>query len=70
MGRKSSPIVVVVQYPKTEEGKRELSERVASVHADFVLQYVSKLQCPRWQKNKLIDAVIESARNNNQMPQQ
>lgn len=62
MGRKSAPIEVVVHYPTTEEGKRELAERVAEVHADFVLHYVRKLQIPSWQKEKLIDAVIKSAK--------
>ena len=62
IGRKSAPIQVVVHYPTTEEGKRELAERVAEVHADFVLQYVRKLQCPSKQKEELIDAVIESAK--------
>jgi predicted transcriptional regulator len=62
MGRKSAPIEVVVHYPTTEEGKRELAERVAEVHADFVLNYVRKLQIPSWQKEKLIDAVIKSAK--------
>ena len=62
IGRKSAPIQVVVHYPTTEEGKRELAELVAEVHADFVLQYVRKLQCPSKQKEELIDAVIESAK--------
>ena len=62
MGRKSAPIEVVVHYPTTEEGKRELSERVASVYADFVLNHVRKLQIPSWQKEELIDAVIKSAK--------
>ena len=53
---------MVVHYPTTEEGKHELAERVAEVHADFVLQYVRKLPCPSKQKEELIDAVIESAK--------
>ena len=62
MGRKSAPITIVMHYPTTEEGKRELAERVAEVHADFVLNYVRKLQIPSWQKEKLIDAVIATAK--------
>ena len=46
MGRKHAPINIVMHYPTTEEGKRELAERVAEVHADFVLNYVRKLQIP------------------------
>ncbi len=62
IGRRSAPIQVVVHYPTTEKGKQELADRVAGVHADFVLQYVRKLQCPSNQKEQLIDAVIESAK--------
>jgi len=62
MGRKSAPITIVMHYPTTEEGKRELAERVAEVHADFVLNYVRKLQIPSWQKEKLIDAVIATTK--------
>lgn len=36
IARTSAPINVIVHYPKTEEGKRELAIRVASVHADMV----------------------------------
>lgn len=61
MGRKSAPITIVMHYPTTEEGKRELAEHVAEVHADFVLNYVRKLQIPSWQK-KLIDAVIATTK--------
>lgn len=62
MGRKHAPINIVMHYPTTEEGKRELAERVAEVHADFVLNYVRKLQIPSWQKEKLVDAVIATVK--------
>ena len=61
IARKSAPINVIVHYPKTEEGKRELAERVAGVHADMVNQHIKKLNCPSEQKVQLLDAVIESA---------
>ncbi len=60
MGRRSAPIHVIVHYPKTEEGKRELADRVASVHADMVNQYIKKLNCPSEQKVQLLDAIIET----------
>ena len=60
IARKSAPINVIVHYPKTEEGKRELAERVAGVHADMVNQYIKKLNCPSDQKVQLLDAVIKS----------
>ena len=61
IARKSAPIHVIVHYPKTEEGKRELAERVAGVHADIVNQHIIKLNCPSDQKVQLLDAVIKSA---------
>ena len=61
IARKSAPIHVIVHYPKTEEGKRELAERVAGVHADMVNQHIKKLNCPSDQKVQLLDAVIKSA---------
>ena len=58
IARKCAPINIVVHYPKTEEGKRELERRVAEVHADMVTQYLNKLNCPSQQKLQLLDAVI------------
>jgi len=60
MARKSTPINVIVYYPKTEEGKRELANRVADAHASMVTQYLKKLKCPTEQKVQLLDAVIDS----------
>lgn len=61
IARKSAPIHVIVHYPKTEEGKRELAERVSGVHADMVNQHIKKLNCPSEQKVQLLDAVIQAA---------
>ena len=61
IARKSAPINVIVHYPKTIEGQRELAERVAGVHASFVNQHIKKLNCPSDQKVQLLDAVIESS---------
>jgi len=61
IARKSAPINVIVHFPKTIEGQRELAERVAGVHADMVNQHIKKLNCPSDQKVQLLDAVIKSA---------
>ena len=61
IARKSAPINVIVHYPKTIEGQRELAERVAGAHADMVNQHIKKLNCPSDQKVQLLDAVIKSA---------
>ena len=56
--KKCVPINLIVYYPKTEEGKRELAQRVADVHAETVNETVSKLNCSSKQKEQLIDSVI------------
>ena len=61
IARKSAPINVIVHYPKTIKGQRELAERVAGVHADMVNHHIKKLNCPSEQKVQLLDAVIKSA---------
>lgn len=60
IARKSAPIHVIVHYPKTEDGRSELTERVAGVHADMVHQYIYKLNCPSEQKIQLLNAVIQA----------
>ena len=60
--KKAAPINIIVHYPTTEEGWRELRRRMASVHADAVLNSVQKLNCPTWQKIKLVEAIIEDAK--------
>ncbi len=49
-----APINVIVHYPTTEEGWRELRRRVAGVHADGVLNSISKLDCPIREKERLL----------------
>ena len=61
IAKKFAPINVIVHYPKTIEGQRELAERVAGVHASLVNQHIKKLNCPSVQKIQLLDAVIKSA---------
>lgn len=62
IGRKRGEIHVIVYYPKTEQGKRELAERVADVHADFVNRTIRNLNCPSEQKTLLLNAVIKAAK--------
>ena len=42
--RKSAPIEVVVHYPKTEEGWEGLGKRVATAHANYVIEKIG-LRC-------------------------
>lgn len=61
IARTTTSIHLIVHYPKTEKGKRELAERVAGVHVNSVNQTIQKLNCPFEQKVQLLNAVIETA---------
>lgn len=63
IARTSAPIQVIIHYPKTEEGKRELARCIAVVHADKVNQTIKKLNCPSEQKVQLLDSIIETAKS-------
>ena len=60
--RKSAPIKVVVHYPKTKEGWDELGKRVATAHANYVIEKIDRLNCPTWQKLELLQAVIDTTK--------
>ena len=49
-------------YSSFQTGKEELAKRVATVHAQAVMAYISKLPCPTGQKVALIDAMLEHVR--------
>lgn len=59
--RKYAPINLIVHYPTGDAGKRELTQRIADVHADFVFYAIRHLDCPAEQKRSLLDAVIQTA---------
>lgn len=51
---------VIVYYPETPEKQTLFDQRVAKFHAQYVENRIRKLQCPTWQKLKLIDAIAET----------
>ena len=51
---------VIVYYPETPEKQALSDQRVAKFHAQYVENRIKKLQCPTWQKLKLIDAIAET----------
>lgn len=61
--RQSAPIRVVVHYPGTGEGRRELARRAAEVHAEFVAETIRKLDCPARQKLDLLQAVLDTVQS-------
>ena len=58
--RRIASINLIVHYPTTEEGNKELARRVSDVHAAAVNQQLKSLNCPTRQKLELLDAVIET----------
>lgn len=50
---------IIVYYPETPEKQALLDMRVAKFHAQYVKNKIKKMQCPTWQKLKLIDAIAE-----------
>jgi hypothetical protein len=60
--RSTAPISLIVYYPKTPEGREELAGRVSDVHASAVIRQIKSLNCPTSQKQKLVDAVIDTVR--------
>ena len=58
--RHTAPINLIVYHPKTREGEEELAKRVADVHAAAVNQRLKSLNCPTGQKLALLDAVIQT----------
>ena len=50
---------VIVHYPKDSENKKELETSVSKLRAEFIIDYINKLNCPYEQKLRLADAVAE-----------
>ncbi len=48
---------VIVHPPRTPEGLRDLQKKVAIVHAEAVLKYLTKLPCPKEQKIELVSSI-------------
>lgn len=55
-------IEVIVYFPNSKQGQEELAKRVATVHAQMVHAYISRLECPTEQMDALLDAIQKSIR--------
>ena len=51
---------IIVHYPETPEKQSQFDMRVAKFHAEYVAQYIEKLNCPTEQKLKLLDAIVQT----------
>ena len=59
--RRSTSISIIVHYPKSAAGRRELEKRVATVHADAAKEYIEQSQCPVTQKIALAGSAARTA---------
>lgn len=48
---------VIMHYPKTEQGMKELQQRIAQVHAGAVINYINQLAYPKAQKLEIFNSV-------------
>ena len=55
---------VIVHHPKKTDNVRILQKKVAAVHAEAVLRFISKLPYSKEEKLKLLNAVIETGSSN------
>ena len=54
---------VIVHYPTDSEKKKELETSVSKLRAEFIIDYINKLNCPYEQKLRLADAVAEKIKS-------
>ena len=45
---------VIIHLPRSKEGQEELAKRVATVHAQLIYNYISRLECSTEQKVALL----------------
>mgnify|MGYP000280267448 FL=1 len=48
---------VIIHLPRSKEGQEELGKCVATVHAQLIHNYISRLECSIEQKVALLDAI-------------
>lgn len=65
---KSQPFKIVIHYPKTEEGIRQLTQRVAQGHADAVIHKVNGTRGSVRERMELMKAVTNAARSEGPSP--
>lgn len=48
---------VIIHLLRSKESQEELAKRVATVHAQLIYNYISRLECSTEQKVALLDAI-------------
>lgn len=65
---KSQPFKIVMHYPQTEDGMRQLSQRVAQAHADVVIHKVNGTRGSVRERIELMKAVNNAAKSGRASP--
>ena len=55
-------IPVVLHMPEAPDVRESLQARIDRIHADAIINYLRRLECPTEQKLALLDAIIEKAK--------
>lgn len=63
---KSQPFKIVMHYPQTEDGIRQLSQRVAQAHADAVIHQINGARGSVKEKIELMKAVTSATKHERQ----
>lgn len=61
--RNQAPLEVAAELPDTGEGRQALARQVAELHADWVLDTLSRMTCPARQKQELLQKVMDAVRD-------
>lgn len=56
---------VIVYYPKSENARKGLRKQVSEVHAEFVLDYIRRLQLSKEHSERIIAKIHESIKSDN-----
>lgn len=51
---------VIVHLPKTPGQEKELCNRLAKIHVEYIMDYIEKMNLSTEQKNRLIDEIIRN----------
>jgi len=54
-------MTITVYHPESEKDIETQRKEVAKIHAEYVIDYLEKLQCPKEQKFALIQALQRRA---------
>ncbi len=58
--RRFKPVEIITYLPKSDSNTSQLTQRMATVHADIVHRHLMNLNCSAQQKQHLLEQVLAS----------